>query len=407
MYRVTLILLLALLLPDIYLYLAYVTKRTSSFCWRTLYWLPSALLTLTYVYFIYFTGRNALAHHPEAIGKLAIAVMLLAVPKITLMLTSLLGIACRGIGRSLSYIVWHTPFREPRSPFVIHRRPFTLAGLVLGVVSFFNILYGALVGVSRFEVKEVTVAHSDLPQGFDGYRIVQLSDIHIGSWHDKPQEIERMVELVNAQQADLIVFTGDLVNQQSYELKGFDHILGRLKAKDGVYSVLGNHDYGTYYHWKNPQEELRNHQYLLETQKAMGWQLLNNEHVVLHHRGDSIALIGVENDGEPPFPQHADLEQAMKGTEGMYSILLSHNPTHWRREVLPQSDIQLMLAGHTHAMQMEMFGRSLSALKYPEWSGLYHEGQRALYVNVGIGYVGLPFRFGAWPEITVITLRSK
>lgn len=407
MYRVTLILLLALLLPDIYLYLAYVTKRTSNFFWRALYWLPSTLLTLMYVYYIYFTGGNALAHHPEAIGQLAIAVMLLAVPKITLMLTSLLGIACRGIGRSLSVVIWHTPFREPRKPFVIHRRPFTLAGMLLGIVSFFNILYGALVGVTRFEVKEVTVSNSDLPQGFDGYRIVQLSDIHMGSWRNKPEEIERMVELVNAQHADLIVFTGDLVNQQSYELRGFDHILNRLKAKDGVYSVLGNHDYGTYYHWKNPQEELRNRQYLLETQKAMGWQLLNNEHVILHHRGDSIALIGVENDGEPPFPQHADLERAMKGTEGMYSILLSHNPTHWRREVLPQSDIQLMLAGHTHAMQMEMFGRSLSALKYPEWSGLYHEGQRALYVNVGIGYVGLPFRFGAWPEITVITLRSK
>ncbi|EJW94849.1 integral membrane protein [gut metagenome] len=407
MYRVTLILLLSLLLPDIYLYLAYVTKRTSNYFWRILYWLPSVLLTFIYVYFIYFTGGNALAHHPEAIGHLAIAVMLLAVPKIVLMLASLLGISCRGIGRILSYSIRHTPFREPQSPFIIHRRYFTLTGLILGTISFFNILYGALVGVSRFEVKEITYSHKDLPHGFDGYRILQLSDIHIGSWHDKPKKIERMVNLANAQQADLIVFTGDLVNQQSYELQRFDTILNRLKATDGVYSVLGNHDYGTYYHWKNPQDEFLNCQYLQEMQKAMGWQLLNNEHVILHHRGDSIALIGVENDGEPPFPQHADLRQAMKGTEGLFSILLSHNPTHWRREVLPQSDIQLMLAGHTHAMQMELFGRSLSALKYPEWSGLYQEGEQALYVNVGIGYIGLPFRFGAWPEITVITLRSK
>ena len=129
---------------------------------------------------------------------------------------------------------------------------------------------------------------------------------------------------------------------------------------------------------KNSREEADNLQYLRDTQRAMGWQLLDNSHVILHHHGDSIALIGVENDGEPPFPQHADLAQATEGTEEMFSILLSHNPTHWRREVLPESDIDLMLAGHTHAMQMTFFGRSLSSLKYPEWSGMYYEGPRAL-----------------------------
>ena len=136
----------------------------------------------------------------------------------------------------------------------------------------------------------------------------------------------------------------------------------------------------------------------------MGWKLLNNEHDILYHKGDSIALIGVENDGEPPFSQFADLPQAMQGTERMFQILLSHNPTHWRREVLPRSDISLMLAGHTHAMQGILFGHSLAELIYPEWRGMYYEGKRALYVNIGIGYVGLPFRFGAWPEITVLKL---
>lgn len=139
----------------------------------------------------------------------------------------------------------------------------------------------------------------------------------------------------------------------------------------------------------------------------MGWKLLNNEHAIIRHNGDSIALIGVENDGEPPFPQHADLPHAIKGTEGMFSVLLSHNPTHWRREVLPKSNIELMLSGHTHAMQMILFEHSLATLKYPEWKGMYYEGERALYVNIGIGYVGLPFRFGAWPEITVIELKQK
>lgn len=202
----------------------------------------------------------------------------------------------------------------------------------------------------------------------------------------------------------LQLYKGDLVNQQSHELDGFQEILSQLYAPDGVYSILGNHDYGSYYHWQSPKAEIANLDYLIRQQKAMGWKLLNNEHDILHHKGDSIALIGVENDGEPPFSQFADLPQAMQGTEGMFQILLSHNPTHWRREVLPQSDISLMLAGHTHAMQGILFGHSLAELIYPEWRGMYYEGKRALYVNIGIGYVGLPFRFGAWPEITVLKL---
>ncbi len=407
MHRITLILLLALLLPDLYIYLVYIVRRTKNFAWRAAFWLPSAVLVVLYLYLIYLTGDNALAHHPQAIGRLAIAVMALAVPKILFMLCSLLGILCRGLGRCLSAALLHTPFRKPRAPFIVHRTPFTAAGLVLGVVSFVNVIYGATAGITRFQVKHVTYESERLPEGFDGYRIAQLSDIHIGSWQGRPEAVEKLVKLTNEQQADLIVFTGDLVNQQSHELDSFRPTLSRLQAPDGVYSVLGNHDYGTYYRWKNSREEADNLQYLREQQQAMGWRLLDNSHAILHHRGDSIALIGVENDGEPPFPQHADLPRATEGTQGMFSILLSHNPTHWRREVLPESDIDLMLAGHTHAMQMTLFGRSLASLKYPEWSGMYREGSRALYVNIGIGYVGLPFRFGAWPEITVITLKKK
>lgn len=407
MHRITLILLLALLLPDLYIYLVYIVRRTKNFAWRAAFWLPSAVLVVLYLYLIYLTGDNALAHHPQAIGRLAIAVMALAVPKILFMLCSLLGILCRGLGRCLSAALLHTPFRKPRAPFIVHRTPFTAAGLVLGVVSFVNVIYGATAGITRFQVKHVTYESERLPEGFDGYRIAQLSDIHIGSWQGRPEAVEKLVKLTNEQQADLIVFTGDLVNQQSHELDIFRPTLSCLQAPDGVYSVLGNHDYGTYYRWKNSRQEADNLQYLREQQQAMGWRLLDNSHVILHHRGDSIALIGVENDGEPPFPQHADLPRATEGTQGMFSILLSHNPTHWRREVLPESDIDLMLSGHTHAMQMTLFGRSLASLKYPEWSGMYREGSRALYVNIGIGYVGLPFRFGAWPEITVITLKKK
>lgn len=389
MYRITLIVLLSLLIPDVYIYLVHIVQKTKHTLLRSLYWLPTALLLAGYVYLMYLTGDNAMSHHTQGIGRLAIAIILFVLPKIIFMLCSLTGVLAHLLLR-----------RCPRSPF-------NAIGLFVSVISFFNILYGTLVGVSRFEVKEVEYRSADIPQGFDGYRIVQLSDIHIGSWQGNSEEIQRLVDLINAQGADLIVFTGDLVNQQSHEIDGFQSILSQLHAPGGVYSILGNHDYGTYYHWKSEQEEKENLSYLIRQQKEMGWKLLNNAHDILHHRGDSIALIGVENDGEPPFSQYADLPKAMQGTENMFQILLSHNPTHWKREVLPTTHIPLMLAGHTHAMQSILFGHSLAELIYPEWQGMYYEGNRALYVNIGIGYVGLPFRFGAWPEVTVLTLRKS
>lgn len=388
MHRVTLLLILFLLIPDLYIYFIYIVRKTKNILLRCSYWLPTLLLAAGYIYFIYMTGDNAMSNHTQGIGRLAIVSILFIIPKTVFMLCSLIGVLVHFIIR-----------RCPRSPF-------TAIGLVLGVVSFFNILYGTVAGITRFEVKEAEYHSTDLPAGFDGYRIVQISDIHIGSWQGNPEAIKQLVDKVNAQKPDLIVFTGDLVNQQSHELDGFQNILSQLHAPDGVYSILGNHDYGSYYHWKSQKAEIANLDNLIQQQKAMGWKLLNNEHDILHHKGDSIALIGVENDGEPPFSQFADLSKAKQGTDGMFQILLSHNPTHWRREVLPDSEIPLMLAGHTHAMQGILFGHSLAELIYPEWSGMYYEGNRALYVNIGIGYVGLPFRFGAWPEITVLTLRN-
>lgn len=388
MHRIVLIFILFLLIPDLYIYFVYIVRKTKNVLLRSLYWLPSILLAAGYVYFMHFTGDNAMSNHTQGIGRLAVTIMLFVLPKTLFMLCSLIGVLVHLIIR-----------RCPRSPF-------TVIGLVLAVVSFFNILYGTFAGITRFEVKEAEYHSAELPQGFDGYRIVQISDIHIGSWQGNPEPVEQLVNMVNAQNPDLIVFTGDLVNQQSHELDGFQEILSRLHAPDGVYSILGNHDYGAYYRWKNHKAQIANLDYLVQQQKAMGWKLLNNDHDILHHNGDSIALIGVENDGEPPFSQFADLSRAIQGTDGMFRVLLSHNPTHWRREVLPQTDIQLMLAGHTHAMQGILFGHSLAELIYPEWGGMYYEGNRALYVNIGIGYVGLPFRFGAWPEITVLTLRK-
>ena len=384
--RLFIFLLIFLILPDIYLYLRFIVHLTARRWLKILYWLPTFLLSTGLLYLVYFSNNAFAERHTQDIGWFSIFFFLFTAPKLLLFLCTVIGIP------------FHKWLRWPRTPFIC-------TGLTLAVVSIAMIIYGSFIGRTQFDVKEVTYSSSKLPSSFDGYRIVQLSDIHIGSWQGNASAIQNLVNLVNEQHPDLIVFTGDLVNHRAIELNDFQHILAGLKAKDGVYSILGNHDYGPYFRWKNKQEQDDNLSDLQQRQAAMGWKLLNNSHTILIQGNDSIALIGVENEGEPPFSQYADLPKAMQGTEGMFQILLSHNPTHWRREVLPESDIDLMLAGHTHAMQLKLGNYSPSSYIYPEWSGMYLEGTHGLYVNVGIGYVGLPFRFGAWPEITVLTLR--
>lgn len=276
--------------------------------------------------------------------------------------------------------------------------------MVAAAVVALLVLYASVVEPARLEVKRVEYVSARLPQGFEGFRIVQLSDLHLGSFALCPGVISRMVERVNALEPQLILFTGDIVNRRSSELEPFLPILSRLRATHGVYAVLGNHDYGTYYRWPSPEAERRNLLHLQQMIAQMGWTLLNNDHRFIHLGSDSIALVGVENEGEPPFPQYGDLPRALQGAGQGFKLLMSHNPIHWRREVLPASDVDLTLSGHTHAMQCILGGHSLSELKYPEWHGFYYEGSRALYVNIGIGYVGFPFRFNAPPEITQITL---
>lgn len=384
--RVFIFLLIFLILPDLFLYLRFIILLTTKRWLRILYWLPSFLLSVGLIYLVYYSNDDFATRHAQGIGWFSIFFFLFTAPKLLLSICTILGIP------------FHKWLHWPRTPFIA-------TGLTMATASIIIIIYGSFIGRSQFEVREVTYTSSQLPQAFDGYRIVQLSDIHIGSWEGNASAIQRLVDLVNAQHPDLIVFTGDLVNHRAVELNDFQKILSGLRAKDGVYSILGNHDYGPYFHWENKQDQENNLIELEQRQADMGWKLLNNAHTFLVNGNDSIALIGVENEGEPPFSQYADLPKAMQGTEGMFQILLSHNPTHWRREVLPKSNIDLMLAGHTHAMQLQIGDFSPSSYIYPEWGGLYLEGTRGLYVNIGIGFVGLPFRFGAWPEITVLTLR--
>ena len=358
-------------LPDWYIYRRYVS-RWKQVWMRRLYWLPSTLLLIGM-----FITFGTYEPRPEAMNRLSLLLIVFLCINVPKAIFALLSPLCK------SHI-----------------------GLAIALFTMAYLVFGATEGKQHFQVKEVTIESEALPRGFDGYRIVQLSDIHTGSWGNDTAPMLKAVNIINRLQPDLIVFTGDLVNNLASELDAFIPVFSQLKAKHGVYSVLGNHDYSTYIKWDTPQQQEAQLDSLKAKQARMGWTLLNNRHVKLHQQNDSIALIGVENSGRPPFPDHAHLSEAMAGTEGMFQILLSHDPSHWRREVLPKTDIQLMLSGHTHAMQTKIFGFSPAQFVYPENDGLYQEGKQMLYVNIGLGHLLYPIRLGAWPEITLLTLKA-
>ncbi|MDE7349473.1 MAG: metallophosphoesterase [Muribaculaceae bacterium] len=291
--------------------------------------------------------------------------------------------------------------------FPCHTAIFNLAGLIIALGWLGLSIYGIVEGWKKISVENVKISSKKIPAAFNGYKIVQLSDFHIGTYSSAPDCVERIVKKVNSLNPDLIVFTGDLVNSSSQEMEEFTGILSQLHAKDGVYSVLGNHDYCLYrqYHGDDtPDKELAK---VIDCEKQIGWKLLRNSPIQIACGNDSIALIGVDNAGSRGFIDRSDLRKALTGvSQEEFKILLSHDPSHWRREVLPKSDIDLMLAGHTHAMQFKLFGWSPSKWTYPEWGGLYENNGRKLYVSTGIGE-NIAFRFGAWPQIVLITLNNE
>ena len=371
-------------LPDWYIYRTYIrTWRKKAMC--MLYWIPSILLLLGMVYV--FGSFKAKPESMNLLGIFLITFLTINVPKIVFSLLSLL---------------FRAILPKPKGQIVGNCIAGASALFVMGYI-----LYGAFFGTENFQIRKTTILSKDLPKGFENYRIVQISDIHCGSWAGNTKALQKAVNLINAQEPDLIVFTGDLVNNIATELDEFMPVLSQLKAKDGVYSVLGNHDYAMYIPWESPEKKEQNLIALKQKQADMDWILLNNRHVKLHQNGDSIALIGVENCGRPPFPNYAKFPEAMEGTEGMFKILLSHDPSSWRREILPETDIQLTLSGHTHAMQTKIFGFSPAVWVYPEYEGLYTEGKQMLYVNIGLGHLMYPLRLGAWPEITLLTLKRE
>lgn len=299
--------------------------------------------------------------------------------------------------------------------FVAHRwlhvapKLISRIGAVLALVIASGLVYGAFWERKHLTIERVEVSLEQLPEAFDGFRIVHISDFHLGNWGKRGATIGQMVAMVNAQKPDVILFTGDMVNNFAEELEPYIDTLSQLYAPHGAYAIMGNHDYGDYTDWKNSAAKDSNFARIKEGIALSGFRLLLNEHVPLTIGTDTIDLVGVENWGKPPFKQYGNLAQALEGTVSTrLKILLSHDTSHWQREVVGQPAIGLTLSGHTHAGQLGIrcgrFQYSPSAWMYKEWSGLYREHNQYLYVNRGIGYVGVPMRVGVPPEITVLTL---
>ncbi|AMM50408.1 DNA mismatch repair protein MutT [Rufibacter sp. DG15C] len=303
--------------------------------------------------------------------------------------------------------------RGPESPkFNLGRHKFlSQMALMMGAIPLGTLVWGMVKGAYDYQIKKVTLKFPNLPPAFEGFRLLQITDLHTGSFHSG-EPLQKAVQLINQQECDVVVFTGDLVNNVATEVEPHVDTLGQIKAKSGVFSILGNHDYGDYMQWETAAQKVQNLADLKNAHKRMGWDLLLNEHRVLERDGQKIALLGVENWGHRMnFPKYGIMSKAYEGTqEYPVKILLSHDPSHWDGEVNQKyQDIDLMLSGHTHGMQ---FGVNIPGFKwspvqyvYKQWSGLYQKGKQYLYVNVGLGFLGYHGRVGFLPEITVFEFK--
>ena len=282
-------------------------------------------------------------------------------------------------------------------------------GLASGGGLFTTLVYG-FSNKYNYDLKKIKLSFNNLPSAFKGLRIIHISDIHSGSFTNK-QGVERGVQLIMKQRPDLVLFTGDLVNDRASEMQDYMDVFRRIDAPLGVYSTLGNHDYGDYIAWESREAKKQNLEHLKGVHKQLGWRLLMNEHVALERDGQEISLVGIENwSAKGSFPKYGKMAEAYAGTEKYpFKILMSHDPSHWEAEVIPRyPGIDLMLAGHTHGMQfgVEVPGFRWSPVQYvyKQWAGLYEEGNQKLYVNRGFGFIGYPGRVGILPEITLIEL---
>ena len=306
----------------------------------------------------------------------------------------------------LTVVCWPIAWRLRRRRSVAARVSRYVLGL-FPLCCWYILLYGAFIGIGRLQVRQVEFVSKDLPAAFDGYRILQFSDVHLEGYDGWRRDIlERFVDSINAQRADLIVFTGDLQNRQPSEFPPYHDLLAKLKAPDGICSVLGNHDYAGYADCDDFQKyancgETRTQQY------DLGWTLLTNGYHAVRRGSERIFIAGMENDGEGRFPQLGNIPRSLFGLNTKsFVVMLEHDPTAWRRKILPRSHCQLTLSGHTHGGQFELLGWTPAQARYREYGGMYYMGERALNVSSGLNGV-IPIRFGVAPEIVVITLKQK
>lgn len=384
-----------------------IKKSARGKAWSRFYGVSSVLCWIFLIVLVCWPKRS------EDSGILSLMWMLYAylsvyLSKAVYIIFSLIGRLIRFVGR-----------------YRMKSHPSRWIGLAAAAVCFCIMWAGVAYTRKAIDVNEVEVSSARLPDSFDGYRIAQISDLHVGTWGNDTTFISELVDSVNSLNPDLIVFTGDIVNRKTEELMPFIKPLSRLSAPDGVLSILGNHDYGDYVDWKNPADRTENNNRLAQCQRMMGWDLLNNVRRLIKRDNDSITVVGVENWGDPPFPVYGDLEAAISSSrdsvhnqnDGRFKILLTHNPEHWNRVVSRTTDFDLTLSGHTHAMQVMIevgdWKWSPARYRYEQWGGLYERLNEAgqptrLYVNIGGGEVGMPSRLlSARPEITLITLRRK
>lgn len=356
-----------------------------------MYWFHSALFIAGLFCYYFYVPR---LEGPETYYWIGLGIGLLFlfyIPKLVFIFVSLLWL----------------PFSRIRPSF--KKKSLWTAATISGVC-FFTILHGITYNRYNYKIENTSVCFPQLPSAFENFKIVQLSDLHLGSHSSHYKGIPLLVEQVNRLNPDVILFTGDMVNNFASELRPWTEVLNRLKARYGKFAVTGNHDYGSYVRWKNPGKQHRNMEEFYENMEKAGFFMLNNANVPVVRGNDTLYIAGVENWGNPPFPRYGKLEKALRDCNGRFVVLLSHDPSHWEGEIL-QYNVPLTLSGHTHAMQMGIKAGSWewspAKMMYPQYDGLYRKGERYIHVSRGEGYIGFPGRIGLRPQIDEIILHRN
>lgn len=394
------ILLAVFFIIEIYVYQAIRNITTNNYI-RIGYWVFTLLAYGIILYWILTFNRASRDH--QQIQLMVSAMMIFVLPKLLSVIFLLIGDFTRFVEFGFKYFTANENYFPERRKFIS-----TTALAAAGIFSLLAI-DGIIFGKYRHTVRKVKLRFKNLPENFKGYKIVQISDVHSGSFFN-PQKLQKAIDLINEQDADVVLFTGDMVNNYADEFKPFIPLFKSIKAKDGKFSILGNHDYGDYGAWNSREEKAQNIPTLKNYQAEAGFKLLRNENIALEKNGEKIYLLGVENWGIKPFPQYGDLDKALKGVpEDAIKVLMSHDPTHFDEVVKKhKTHVHLTLSGHTHGMQ---FGLDLKNIKwspvkfkYKKWADLYESEGKYLYVNRGFGVIAYPGRVGINPEITVIEL---